>query len=125
MFFAQAKTSDNYKGGNMPFKILWWTNHKAVAEADNASVELTRPDQVRDTRPSDPTVCPSFEDEPWKSQATAIRSESKDEFFLVDWSNTTITPPPLPLNHSYVRLYLDFLDTVPNECWIDEENEED
>ncbi|MBI2338875.1 MAG: hypothetical protein HYU99_00705 [Deltaproteobacteria bacterium] len=111
------------------FKILWWTNRpdQTVAEAENfsAEVEPSRAGPIRGTTPSDAVSCPSFDDEPWKSRSDAIRRESKDEFFLVDWSSTQVTPPPLPLDHGYVRLLLEFLDTVPKECWIDEENEED
>ncbi len=68
------------------------------------------------------TICPSFDDEPWKSRADEYRpSHFTDKSFI----DLTQSYPPLPSQHPYVKLLLEFLDTVPKECWIDEENEED
>lgn len=66
--------------------------------------------------------CPSFDDEPWKSRADQYRPPHfADKSFL----DLTQSYPPLPSQHPYARLVLEFLDTVPEECWIDEENEVD
>jgi hypothetical protein len=70
-------------------------------------------------------VCPSFEDEPWRSQAAALRPTAIDEYWLDTWVAPAISPPPLPPGHPYVKLLLAYLGTVPDECWIDEENDVD
>lgn len=70
-------------------------------------------------------VCPSFEDEPWKSRAERLRPKSLDVYSLAEVPSDLVLPPPLPASSPYVKLLLRFLDTVPKECWIDEENEED
>ena len=70
-------------------------------------------------------ACPSFEDEPWKSRAEALRPQVLDEYVINLDNPAFITPPPIPPGHPYVKLILEFLDTVPDECWIDEENDVD
>ena len=70
-------------------------------------------------------VCPSFDDEPWKSRAEKLRPTSLDAYTQGLLNFDAVLPPPLPLSSPYVKLLLKFLDTVPKECWIDEENEED
>jgi hypothetical protein len=98
-------------------------------ELENANQQMAAdvmtPAKAKDSPGANATICPSFESEPWQSRLSDLKTQSKDEFFLIDWNTTAITPPPLPLNHGYVKLYLEFLDTVPRECWIDEENEQD
>ena len=70
--------------------------------------------------------CPSFENEPWKSRAEAVRPKELD-YYLLDDSQKSLVAAPLPVStgHPYLKLILEFLDSVPKECWIDEENEED
>lgn len=80
-------------------------------------------------KPPEP-ICPSFDEEPWKSRAAALRPPVLDEYiFNLDKGESPnphfMTPPPIPLGHPYVRLISEFLDTVPDECWIDEENDVD
>lgn len=108
-------------------KINWpWV--RAVTKNDpppEINTESTSHQAVKREQAGGKVDCPSFDNEPWKSRAEKLRAKSKDEFFMVDWNTTPITPPPLPLNHGYIKLYLEFLDTVPEECWIDEENEVD
>lgn len=93
--------------------------------ANQMVTDVTTPPKAHDVPVTEETKCPSFEAEPWKSRVQTLKEQTKDQFFLIDWNKTTITPPPLSLNHGYVKLYLEFLDTVPKECWIDEENEQD
>lgn len=70
--------------------------------------------------------CPSFNDEPWKSKAERLRPNSLDEYILADVNDPIVAEyKPLPPGHRYVRLVLKFLETVPDHCWIDEENEVD
>jgi len=69
--------------------------------------------------------CPSFNDEPWKSKADRLRPKRLDNYLDHSDERKFAKYKPLPPNHRYVRLVLKFLDTVPNECWIDEENEID
>lgn len=69
-------------------------------------------------------ACPSFDAEPWKSRAAALRPKSLDAY-TVNWTESTELPPPLPESHPYVRLVLEYLESLPGECWIDEENEVD
>lgn len=72
--------------------------------------------------PVTPSHCPSFDEEPWKSRADQYRPPHfADKAFL----DLTKSYPPLPSQHPYVRLLLEFLDTVPKDCWVDEENEVD
>lgn len=69
-------------------------------------------------------VCPSFDDEPWKSRAAALRPKSLDAY-TVNLMDTAELPPPLPESHPYVRLILEYLNSLPDECWIDEESDVD
>lgn len=90
--------------------------HDLVSVADAASQTLAS------STPVTPLHCPSFDEEPWKSRADEYRpAHFADKSFL----DITQSYPPLPSQHPYVRLVLEFLDTVPEECWIDEENEVD
>lgn len=65
-------------------------------------------------------TCPSFETSRWGKRAAKIRPASLDRYIDLGESQK-----PVPTNHKYVRLYLRFLDSIPEECWIDEENEVD
>lgn len=83
------------------------------------------PQRVQTGQPSnDLLVCPSFEDEPWKSRAEKLRPKSFDAYSAPLDLDAPL-PPPLAASSRYTKLLLRFLDTVPKECWIDEENEED
>ena len=70
------------------------------------------------------TACPSFDDEPWRTRAAALRPKALDYWTtrVIDLDNP---PAPLPSDHAYRKLLLEFLASVPKECWLDEENEED
>lgn len=87
-----------------------------VTVADMISQPLTS------SIPATPPHCPSFDEEPWKSRADQYRPPHfTDKSFL----DLTKSYPPLPSQHPYVRLINEFLDSIPEECWIDEENEMD
>lgn len=95
----------------------------AVAEAAPPPT-ATSPESAVTATQSDPIKCPSFDEEPWKSRAERLRPASLDVYSLADVA--AIPPmPPLKLGHPYVRLVLRYLDSIPEECWIDEENEQD
>lgn len=98
-------------------------NHERIALAEVTEVSTTQ--KKSPTVPSE-VYCPSFDEEPWKSRAQAVRPTTLDYYTqdLATQSSIT-TPAPVPLGHPYVKLLLEFLDTVPDECWIDEENEMD
>lgn len=96
---------------------------KNIFTRDMSSMDTVHTQNGRKTlQDSKEIKCPSFEDEPWKSLADQYRPEYFKDLAFID---LTQSYQPLPLGHEYVRLYLRFLDTVPEGCWIDEENEQD
>ncbi len=91
--------------------------------AQLAMVEVSTP-TPRNVQTGEELRCPSFEDEPWKSRADRLKPKRLDRYTEVDLTKSAFIAP-LRLNHRYIKLYLEFLDTVPDACWIDEENDVD
>ena len=101
--------------------------HQKRAEQTTATASVTNKTKettINPTPKDEYFICPSFDDEPWKSRAVALRPKSLDAY-TVNLTDTTELPPPLPESHPYVRLILEYLDSLPDECWIDEENDVD
>ncbi len=96
------------------FFVRWFENQQAQ--------DIQQAEELQQTQGF--LVCPSFEDEPWKSRAERLRPKSLDTY-LAPIDLDAPLPPPLPSSSRYTKLLLRFLDAVPKECWIDEENEED
>ena len=90
-------------------------------QQDVVAVTDTAPQVTASPMPMAPH-CPSFDEEPWKSHGDQYRpSHFTDKSFL----DLTESYPPLLSQHPYVRLINEFLDSIPQECWIDEENDVD
>jgi hypothetical protein len=101
-------------------------HNKPAATAATADTEKkTEASQATSPTPKDEyLICPSFDDEPWKSRAAALRPKSLGAY-TINLTDTSKLPPPLPNSHPYVQLILEYLDSLPDECWIDEENDVD
>ena len=106
-------------------------NHKEVTTTTPATTPV--PEFLAESPQNHPAIpldkyepCPSFDDEPWASRAAVVKPKSLDNYVqnLLVGSDTK-DYQPLPPDHAYIKLILEFLDSVPPDCWIDEENEVD
>ena len=120
LFSFSRHQSDSTSNQSVQIPIAASQKRTSRSDSETAALSIT-------PTPQNPhsLVCPSFEEEPWRSRAAALRPTAIDEFFLDAWTLPAITPPPLPPGHPYVKLLLEYLDSIPDECWIDEENDVD